>query len=256
MSQPAAESLQSPFASMPLSRELAPIGDPRPGTPEAEMASLRHSRAVDVGSMYWLPQLPDEWARTIYERVDEAERHYVAPHRLNAEYADGTATRENDVAEVVGVVEGGVIFTAEHATKTPRLDKETGTFSMGFADDGTAGMAAVLAEDLGQGYIMRGRQTRPLADDEFALKPYILRALPDSEGFISVHGCSSRAFVDPTDPTGIHAYLGLGIDPTDAERAYAEEIVQYGRNELGLYVVMGNDQKYYVQTGPGGALRR
>lgn len=245
--------MKTPFAAFPLARELGPIDDAVPGSVEAGIAKLRHTRAIEPSAMPWLPQGADEWAYAIHERVDVAERMLVATNRRNEEYRNGTATRDNDVAEVGRA--GGVLFTAEHATHTPRLIKDTGEFKMGFADVGTAGMAAVLAEDYGRGFIMTGRQTKPLADEFFAIKPYILEALPDHEGFISVHGCSSRPFVHPTDPVGIHAHLGLGIDPTDAERQHAEEIVRYGREELGLYVVIGNDQPYYVADATG-KLRR
>lgn len=245
----------SPYAGLPLAEELQPIEDPAPGTAEAIMAEWRHTRATDTRAMAWLPQLPDEWAHAIHTRVVAAEQTYAAPSRQSEEYLNGTASCEDDVAEVIGRPHG-MLFSAEHATKTPRLNKETGGFEMGFADVGTAGMAAVLGEDWGRAFIMRGRQTKPLADPDFAAKAHILAALSQHDGFVSVHGCSSRAFVRATDPTGIHAHIGLGIDPTDAERDYAEQVVRYGREELGLYVVTGNDQPYYVQAGPDGRLRR
>ena len=128
---------------------------------------------------------------------------------------------------------------------------------MGFADTGTAGLAAVLAEDYGTGLIMRGRQTGNAATDpDHPIKPLITDHLKDASGFLSVHGKSPNMFVRPSDKTELHATIGLGAEPDERLHDFAQNVVRMARNELGLYVTVANDQHYYIQHPDSTALKR
>lgn len=221
---------------------LGDIPDPALGTAAHEAASVRAHATRDISAMPWLPQLPDNWMGDIYDRIEAAERHYVAPHLRSEEYELGTAKKDDDIAHVPG--KGSFLFTAPHATKTIRF----ATGKLGFADRGTGGMTAVLAEEHGDGFIMTGRQTSsPVSEPHHPLKDAILPYVEDASGFIDVHACASHLFVQPTDTYNLHASIGLGEAPSEALREFAHAAMRYAREELGLYVVVGNEQDYYSQ---------
>lgn len=225
--------------------ELHDIPDPIPGSVEHTAAEVRARARYDISAMPWLPQGPDDWMNDIYERIEAAERKYAAPNLLSDEYKDGTAEKDDDIAHVQG--NGNFLFTAPHATQTIRA----ATGRLGFADKGTGGMTAVLAEDFGNGFIMTGRQTMsPVAEEKHPLKDAVKPFIPDASGFIDVHACNSRFFVRPTDRYNVHASLGLGENPSEALWEFGHAVMKYGRNELGLYVIVGNEQEYYSQLSP------
>jgi len=238
---------ENPLRNLPeVTMPLPEFTDPQPDTEEFAAAEVRSQATHDITAMPWLPQLPDDWMNDIYDRIDTAERKYAAPNRLRSDYEIGTATEDDEIGEVSG--QGNYLFSAVHSTKAIR--RETG--KLGFADIGTAGLTAVLAEEHGRGFIMRGRQTGSAAiDEEHPLKTRMQPFIPEADGFLDVHGCTSTPFVRPEDRVNLHAHLGLGENPSEALREFASEIVRFGRNELGLYVVVGNDQRYYSQRGTG-----
>ncbi len=224
--------------------------DPTPGTTEYEAAEIRAEAVNHIGAMPWLPQGPDTWMRDIYDRVVVMERRLAAPNLQSAEYGPGTAEREDAVAESIGA--GRYLFTAVHATRTKR--RVTG--ELGFPDTGTAGLAAVLAEDHGRAFIMTGRQTGSAAmDPEHPIKDAVREHLAAATGFLDIHGCASHLFTDPKHPFNLHASIGLGIDASDQERELALDVQRFGRS-LGLYVVIGNDQWYHSQLDDSTQLKR
>ncbi len=241
---------ENPLRDLPEVSGLLPnIADPEPETAEFAAAEVRAQATHDIGAMPWLPQLPDAWMSDVYGQIDAAERKYAAPNRLKDEYGPGVASEDDDVKEVIG--NGDYLFSAVHATKSIRASDG----KLGFADVGTAGLTAVLAEKYGRGFIMAGRQTGSAAIDEaHPLKTRMQPYIAEASGFLDVHGCASHLFVNPGDKFNVHAHLGLGENPSEELRDFASDIVRFGRNELGLYVVVGNNQSYYSQRGTG--LRR
>ena len=215
-------------------------------TPEHALSAIARTRSeYDVTSMPWLPQLPEQWAIDLYDRIEEAERQFASPTRLEADYYNGTAN-EPDQIEVVqsGDPRTGVLFTAEHATKP--ISVVTGKIR--FPDAGTGGLAAVLAEEYGTAIIPVGMQTTNVPSVEaHPLKDMMKEFLPTADGFISVHGMARGKFMKPSDRTEIQASLGLGIEPSEQLREFGQQIVKLAQEDLGLYVVIGNDGDYYVQ---------
>lgn len=238
---------ENPIAAAPLEPIALPdIPNPAPGTAEYVAAKVRDRARYDISAMPWLPQGPDDWMNDIYDRVEAAERKYVTPHLRDDEYKDGTARRNDDIAHVSG--RGNFLFTAPHATKAMRVANGG---KLGFADKGTAGMTAVLAEEFGDGFIVTGRQTKnPVANPEHPLKDAVRPYVPAATGFVDVHASASHLFVRPTDRYNVHASLGLGENPSQALREFGHAVMRYARNELGLYVIIGNEQEYYSQRSP------
>lgn len=229
---------------------LADIPNPAPGSAEAEAADVRRKATHDISAMPWLPQLPDQWMGEVYDRLFDAERNYAAPNLLQGDYLDGTATEEDSIVQVTGP--GDMLFAAVHATKTRRKDPANPVLrKIGFPDTGTAALASVLAEDFGRAFIMNGRQTGNAAvDEEHPIKKVLMPHIPAASGFLDVHGCASHLFTDPRHRFNVHASVGLGLDPDDTLRDLAHTIMRYGRSELGLHVIIGNDQEYYSQQNP------
>jgi hypothetical protein len=233
--------------------ELHDIPDPIEPSEEFESAKIRAERTRDLSTMTWLPQMPDAWAQDLYDQIAEREQRYAAPTLDNEEYTSGTATQDDEIAIITSNSAQPYLFTAEHATRTIRA--VTGV--LGFADNGTGGLAALLAENHGQGLIMRGRQTGNAAvDPDHPMKPLIRDQLAVVDGFVSVHGKASNMFVRTTDRTEVHAILGLGAEPDERLHEFARSVVVTARNELGLYVTIGNDQYYYVQKPKSTELKR
>jgi hypothetical protein len=230
------------------------ITNPKPGTPYYDNALARARSSRSIEAMPWLPQDPtDEWAKELYERIEEAERTYAAPNLRYKEYIAGTAKYPDEIATVKGkkVVEP-YLFTAEHATSPVVVS--TGVYRS--PDAGTGGLAAVMAEDYGTAFIMRGRQTTNVPSSaEHPIRPLILEELTRSIGFMSVHGMFPRKFVRQSDRVEIQACIGLGINPTEPMRDFARKIV-LGAQDLGLYAVISNDQPAYIQQRQGTRLKR
>lgn len=237
----------NPVAVVPVEPiNLASIENPKPGSIEFKASKKRDEAKSSLEAMPWLPQGADDWMTDIYERLEQAEREYVAPHLLTAEYADGTAIVENEIALVHG--SGSFLFTAPHATKPIRA----ATGKLGFPDYGTAGLTAVLAEEFGNGLIMRGRQTGSAAiDPNHPLKTAVDPYLAEATGFIDVHACASHLFVRPSDDFNVFASIGLGEDPSEALTEFAHDVARSARRDLGLYVIVGNEQQYYSQQSAG-----
>ncbi|HUP26173.1 MAG TPA: hypothetical protein VM124_00825 [Candidatus Limnocylindrales bacterium] len=222
-------------------------------TPADANAITRNRSSTDITSMPRLPQLPEAWAQEIYDMVEERERKLAAPNLLRAEYELGTASSPDEIFEARRSDEVGCLFTAEHATSPVRA----ATGSRDYPDAGTGGLVALLAENYGTGLIMRGDQTSNAATDpEHPIKPRIARYLAAATGYVSVHGMAPGKFMARSDTTEIQASIGLGADPTDHQREFAEKIVKLGRDMFGLYVVIGNDGDYFVQKPNSTELKR
>jgi hypothetical protein len=243
--------IQSPeVIAQPI--ELTPITDPQPGTAAYEYAERRDESSRSFAVMPWLPQLPDDEAQTIHARIDEYERKFAAPNRQLAEYTVGTACVPDEIAVIEGLSDGGILYTAEHATGARRADKT----KTDFPDAGTAGLVALLAEDQGVGLIMRGRQTGNAATDpDHPIKVRINEYLPRVSGFMSVHGMGPGKFVRLDDTSEIQVCLGLGMNPSEAMISLAERIIVIAHG-LGLYAVKSNCQDYYIQKQGSTELKR
>jgi len=231
------------------------IPDPRPGTMEYRHALSRDESTRSISAMPWLPQTPDsdEWAKELHDRIEEAERTYAAPSLQLEEYEEGTAKVPDEIAVVRGEAEKPYVFTAEHAT----CPISVVTKDYRFPDRGTGGLAAVVAEDYGTSLIMRGRQTTNVPSvAEHPLKSLLRQELVTAAGFLSIHGKNPGMFVHPDDSVEIHACLGLGRKPSEAMRDFARRIVLAARNDLGLYVVISNDQPAYIQKPGSTELKR
>ncbi len=231
------------------------ISDPRPGTAEYGYALSRDESTRSISAMPWLPQVPDsdEWAKELHDRIEEAERKYIAPNLHEEEYVVGTASEPDEIALIRGEVENPYVFSAEHATSP--LGTKTNTYR--FADKGTGGLAAVMAEDYGTAVIMKGRQTSGAASAvEHPLKDALRKELITAAGFLSIHAKNPGMFIHPDDEAEIHACIGLGLGFSEAQRELASKIVLAARNDLGLYVVISNDQPAYIQMPGSTGLKR
>lgn len=215
-------------------------------TPEhLSLAQDRLRSEYDVSSMPWLPQLPEIWAQEIYDRVEAAERSVASPTLLHNDYYEGVASEPDQIEVVRGGYDIGIVFSAEHATSPISV----ATNKVRYPDAGTGGLAAVLAEDYdGTALIASGRQTSNVPSvEDHPFKDMLRALLPTADGFISVHGMARGKFMSPSDRTEIQASLGLGKEPTEAMHEFGRRIVQAAKDDLGLYVVIGNDGDYYVQ---------
>jgi hypothetical protein len=231
------------------------IPDPRPGTVEYSYALSRDASTRSITAMPWLPQSPDsdEWAKELHDRIEEAERRYAAPNLQLGEYELGTAEEPDEIAVVRGEVENPYVFTAEHATRP--INVLTNEYR--FPDAGTGGLAAVVAEDYGTALIMRGRQTTNVPSvAEHPIKDLLRQELITAVGFLSIHAKNPGMFVHPDDSAEIHACIGLGREPSEAMREFARKIVLAARDDLGLYVVISNDQPAYIQKPGSTELKR
>lgn len=231
------------------------IDDPTPGTVNYSHALARDQSTRSLNVMPWLFKTgdSDEWAKELYERIEEAERQYAAPNLRNEDYEEGTAEEPDQIALVRGEVDNPYLFTAEHATKPVSIKYNR----YRSADRGTGGLAAVMAQDYGTALIMRGKQTTNVASvAEHPLKVLMLEELARSAGFLSIHGKNPGMFVHTDDRVEIHACLGLGYDPSEELREFAHKIVTTVRDDLGLYVVVSNDQPAYIQKPKSTGLKR
>lgn len=203
------------------------------------LAMARDQATRDISAMPWLPQLPEAWAQDIFERIESKENELIGD-----DYEHGTAKSEHEIREVSADSTGQFIFTAEHATRPVRRKKN---FERAMADVGTGGLAAVLGEDYGKALIAVGNQTRPFMDDpDYEMNKRLELFIPKMSGFIAVHAMASGKFVDFEDRTEIHAILGLGANPSEYQREYAERVINTAE-DLGLRAVIGNDTKFMTQ---------
>jgi hypothetical protein len=186
-----------------------------------------------------LPELPEQEAREVYERVVEAERRRVSPNLRTEEYASGTANYDDETTVLSG--HGSVLVTAEHATDPVR--KATGIREG--ADHGTGGLAEVLHEDTDSTVIIPiGRQTGNAAvNEDYPVKDHMRLLLPDNDGFVSVHGMIPGKTTDVFGRREVQAILGLGKDPSEMAINVAMLLQAYAK-DLGLHVLIGNNERY------------
>lgn len=216
------------------------------------MALQRDHARYDIAAMPWLPQLPDQWAKDIYDQIEERERTWVAPTLSDSDYEIGIAEVEDQLGEIRGV-DAGHVFMAEHAT-SPYYQKDS---KYRFAEPGTGGLVALLGERFGTGLIMQGRQTDNVPwNPNSPITRRMVELLQDAKSMFSVHGMASRKFATPYDNVDMQVMIGLGINPTEELRELASKIATIGRESLGLYVAIGNNQQYYVQNVGATTLKR
>lgn len=201
------------------------------------------------------PELPETAAFDTLEKIEAYERGIVLARGIHRkqitrlDYEAGAAT-EPDELRVFGAGSNPVLMTAEHAT-TPlkrSLDapENAGYINSG-ADQGTGGLAALLAERHTQSIVPLGRQTANVANapDTHPLKAKMGEMFPGKVGFVSLHGMLPGKLTDITDRTEIHAILGLGMAPSELSRSVAESIVAKAR-DYNLRAVIGNDVTYEI----------
>jgi hypothetical protein len=185
-----------------------------------------------------LPQLPDADVHDVYERVVEAEATAVGPKRQLNDYSGGTATHDDELR----IVDQGTgnLLEAQHATDPVR--KDSGKREA--ADHGTGGLGLVLAEDAGGRIIVPlGRQTgNANTDAKHPIKDELLAAAATGayDQFFSVHGMRPGKVLDLRDVSEIHAVIGLGLNPTEADFERAERLLGRAYAEYGLRLVIGN----------------
>lgn len=180
---------------------------------------------------YQLPQLPDEEASSIYERLRDAERRLASPSLLVEGYRNGAAQVDDEVLVVNGA--RGVLLTSEHATDHMRKKlREPTNRRFKPADYGTAAVGALLQEDSQVSFITTlGRQTMdPNHDAEHPLKEQMRLALQDRavQAHVSLHGLAPRRISSIADAREYGAILGIGNAPTPETAALAECLRQRG----------------------------
>lgn len=193
-----------------------------------------------------LPELRSE-VRDVYERVVEAERALVAANLLTKEYGEGTAVYDDQVYQAWAHSAGGVLIGADHATDPVR--KATGIREG--ADHGTAGLAAVVAEDMPTDLILPlGRQTGNSATTpDYAYKNELLRTMQArrSAGLLSMHGMRPGLVLDPCETVEAHALVGLGKYQVRPQTLEAVEYLQdKAQSDLGLRVLISNDNHHLL----------
>jgi hypothetical protein len=233
--------------------DMPNIPDPIPGTFEYMCAEVRDTSTYSITAMPWLPQLPEVWAHDLHDRIETAERSYAAPNLLADEYIVGTAQVPDEVAVIESDHTPGFLFSAEHATapSTRKDGAET------YPDAGTGGLAVVLAEDYGKALVLRGRQEHSFqSNPDHPMRSLLEQAVVQADGFVSVHGKGPGMYVHPDDRAEIHACIGLGPEPSEAMHDFARKIVRAAYDDLGLYVVISNDQPAYIQKPGSTELKR
>jgi hypothetical protein len=198
------------------------------------------------------PQGPDAVAFETLERLQELEAQLVGAGKpwsevSTADYTTGSATEDDDV-ETYGEEVARVVLSADHATSPYSRQKE----EYRCADHGTGGLAMLLAEcERAVSIVPKGRQTWNVAvsDDTHPVKKEILRLLPERPGFLSLHGMYAGKVRHLTDPTEVHAVIGLGADPNEESYEAARKIVAAG-HDLGLNVSIANEEALY-KCDPG-----
>jgi hypothetical protein len=190
-----------------------------------------------------LPALPDPDIDEVFARVEAAERRLVAPHLKTEDYGEGTAQH----ADELRILWAGarLLVGADHATDPVR--KATGRREA--ADHGTAGLAAVLAEDgVADAVIPVGRQTgNATVTPDHPYRSLVGMLAPGRDGVLSLHGMQPGLALDVLDEQEIHGLIGLGKhEPSERTTAAAEALVCRAKDELGLRVVISNHQPHLV----------
>lgn len=209
----------------------------------------RVARNVDISTFVGLPELPEQAAFEIYERILEEEKRLITPHHTVSEYGTGTATFPDELF-VYDVQNSSILLTAEHATSPLPTTNRSG------ADMGTGGLASVLAQDTSANMIVPiGRQTR----DEYlgsghATKIEVARRLVRSSRFISLHGMTDGKVLSVIDDTEIDAIIGLGANPNEQSIDHALKVKKLAKELLGLHVILG-EQEYMIFTGTPSVLK-
>jgi hypothetical protein len=185
-------------------------------------------------------------ARSVYERIRQAEQTYAAPHLRAEDYVVGTAALPDELVVVGGSTR--LLTEAQHGTSTRR--KKTG--EIGDPDHGTSGLAAVIAFDgVSRAILPLGLQTSNAnVQADHPIKTQIadhFRAIPYEE-FFSIHGMPPGKASDLRDRSEIHAIIGLGLDPRDASIELAERVRAEAMARFGLRVVIGNELPHFNMT--------
>jgi hypothetical protein len=162
-----------------------------------------------------LPQGADDTAAVTLERLIGLERRYAAPNLMTADYDEGVATVDDEIA-----------FLRESA------------------DQGTAALAAAMAEDhLAAALIMTGRQLGNAgATPDHPIKLRALEELtPEHRGFLSIHSKFPGQAPSIFDTSEVHVYIGLGrYEPRENTLVAAERITAAAKG-MGLRAVIAND---------------
>jgi hypothetical protein len=184
-----------------------------------------------------LPQGADDTAAVTLERLIGLERRYAAPNLMTADYDEGVATVDEEIAFLPGAP---ALVTAEHATNPVR--KDSGMREG--ADQGTAALAAAMAEDhLAAALIMTGRQLGNAgATPDHPIKLRALEELtPEHRGFLSIHSKFPGQAPSIFDTSEVHVYIGLGrYEPRENTLVAAERITAAAKG-MGLRAVIAND---------------
>jgi len=190
-----------------------------------------------------LPQLTDAYAKEIYDQIEEHEHRIVPSLGLN-EYGEGMARHDDEIWS--GNTNSDLLLSAEHATDPVR--KSTGVREG--ADHGTGGLAMALSDNKDLAFVLpAGRQTgNANVDSTHIMKDRISDLLPNKKAFISVHGMIPGKFSHQYDDREIHAVIGLGKNPEEANRELANRLIQQALDELGLRVVIGNDTLFFGEN--------
>lgn len=203
----------------------------------ADFTDLHQERlenARDIES-YQLPELPEDHADEIYERLLEAERQIATTDLTRRGYNDGTAQTPDEIAEFLGT--HPALLTAEHATAHYRAEQDDEPKKRKGPDRGTGGLGYLLHQDLGATFLaMRGRQTGDANwDDNHPLKQRVTDILSEQTVAVScsIHGMSGGKFSDFIDERGYDVLIGIGDTPNEASVALAQKIERIA-GDLGL----------------------
>ena len=209
---------------------------------KVDAASEQRARYIQniTELMPYLPELPEQAADEVYERIAHHERK-ISPNSLVSDYGDGGAMIDDEIWS--DNVRRGVLLSADHATDPVR--KATGVREG--ADHGTGGLVMALSENGHYSMVLpAGKQTGNVnVDLTSPAKSRIASMLPTHDSFISVHGMKPGKFEHQFDDREIHAVIGLGSSPTEADRAIADEVIVKALDEYGLRLVVGNDTRFF-----------
>lgn len=199
------------------------------------------------------PQLPETRAFDVLAQIEDYEQKIVGAKNgviRSQDYELGSAT----VADELFIIEGGLghpLVSAEHATNPVR--KSSGVREG--ADTGTGGLAYALAtNEAATAVIPLGDQTGNAAVDlDHPTKEVVKKLLARQEpkGYLSIHGMIPGKLLHEGDEKEIQALIGLGRNPTDAARDFAEQLV-IAAKDTGIRTVISNDnyhQKIDLKTG-------
>ncbi len=184
-------------------------------------------------STYELPEkFPDDPSE-IYELLCDTEERLFP----QGNYREGSAKLEDELL-IVGDI-NGVILTAEHASEHWRL-RENGQRTALEGEEGTGALCAVVGKKTqSMALIAVGRQT---ADANNDAEHYFKNVIGDvisqsySEAHISLHGMVRARAQIIDDKRGFAVVVGIGNDPSDKTRTFAEDYLVNIGKELDLRV--------------------